>query len=133
MFELYTHRNGDTTPLKYESISTSYLTVLNESSPANMRFRSISGKNTYKYLVLIQSYEWYFLIGADFDESNFTVFMTDYEAFAVISNCDKENNNDDVQFIRHATIWSRTKNLDDSFVEKVKTHVENTFLRKKCF
>lgn len=52
-------------------------------------------------------------------ESNFTVFNTDYETYAIISNCDKEINDGELQFTQHATLWSRSRDLSESFVEKV--------------
>lgn len=65
-------------------------------------------------------------------ESTVTVFMTDYESFAIISNCDKESNSTDLQFTQHATLWSRTRDLDNYFIEKVhiyiQTRVQQIFL-----
>lgn len=61
-----------------------------------------------------------FLLVANIIESNFTVFATDYKTFAVISNCDKETNeNGVVEFSQHTTLWSRTRNLGEIYVEKV--------------
>lgn len=53
-------------------------------------------------------------------ESNFTVFSTDYETYAVISNCDKEIRDGELQFSQHASLWSRTRNLGYNFVDNVR-------------
>lgn len=52
-------------------------------------------------------------------QSNFTVVHTDYETFAVISNCDLETEDDFTQYTKYATLWSRTRELTDNFVDKV--------------
>lgn len=44
MFELYAQRKGDT-QYKFESISTSYLTTLDENHPAKMIITPTSGKS----------------------------------------------------------------------------------------
>lgn len=62
-------------------------------------------------------------LGAQILQSNFTVYATDYESYAIISNCDKETNDNDgdIQFSQHSFVWSRTPDIDDDFVDKVNT------------
>lgn len=52
-------------------------------------------------------------------ESNSTIYATDYESYAVISNCDKEFSENKIQFNQHITLWSRTRDIDDAFVDRV--------------
>lgn len=65
------------------------------------------------------------ILGAQILQSNVTVYATDYESYAIISNCDKEidDNDGDIQFSQHATVWSRTPDIDDDFVDKVNTSI----------
>lgn len=60
-----------------------------------------------------------FVVGGQIIESNFTVISTDYESYAVISNCDEETNDGEVQFTQHVTLWSRTRDLANDFVDNV--------------
>lgn len=61
------------------------------------------------------------ILDAQILQSNVTVYATDYESYAIISNCDKEYNEDgsDIQFSQHSSVWSRTSDIDDDFVDKV--------------
>lgn len=64
--------------------------------------------------------------GAQILESNITVHSTDYDSYAIISNCDKEIDSDgDIQFSRHSSIWSRTQDFGDDFLDKVNTIQRN--------
>lgn len=60
-----------------------------------------------------------FFLGGQVLESNFTVFSTDYETYAVISNCDKEIRDGELHFSQHASLWSRTPKLGYNFVDNV--------------
>ncbi|XP_055317748.1 uncharacterized protein LOC129576552 [Sitodiplosis mosellana] len=97
-FELYTGF-VDEKPAKYETHSTNYLDVLEEAAKMSYNPPNLSGGQII--------------------ESNFTVISTDYESYAVISNCDKEINDGDVQFSQHATLWSRTRDLENDFVDNL--------------
>ncbi|XP_031623293.1 uncharacterized protein LOC116340768 isoform X2 [Contarinia nasturtii] len=101
VFELYTNYEEER-PLKYETVSKHYLKQLDEEDSAQFRFVPP------------------FLSGAQILESNFTIFNTDYESYAIISNCNKEINNDgDVQFAQHTTVWSRTRDFGEEFLNKL--------------
>lgn len=58
-------------------------------------------------------------------ESNFTVFATDYDSYAIISNCRKGVNaeNGAEEFTQHTTLWSRSRMLEENFVVKVHFHL----------
>lgn len=59
-----------------------------------------------------------------------TIFATDYESYAIISNCDQEMGDDDgdIQFSQHSTIWSRTQDIGDEFLDKVSAIKHNACL-----
>lgn len=68
------------------------------------------------------------ILGARTLETNITVFKTDYESFAIISNCDKELNDGEIQFSQHTTLWSRSRDISAVFMEKVRNKKKLIFI-----
>lgn len=134
-FELYPPTT-EPKPIKYETKSVHTLTVRDDEHSAMMRYAPTFGKYIYPCTTqslfltfctrLIKTFFVHPHTGPHVIESNFTIFATDYESYAIISNCDKEIGDDkNIQFSQHASIWSRTQQLNDEFVNKVRTFTQN--------